>query len=81
MSDTRTIEVYHDTLGPGICRGCHAGITWAEIVTTGKRMCFTGRPVALRTRHEDSTRRLIDAYDFDDNHWRACPNAGDFKRR
>ncbi len=80
MTETRTIEVYHDTLGPGVCRGCKASITWAEVVKTGRKMCFTGKPVALRTRHEDATRRLIDEYDFDDNHWKDCPEAKAFKR-
>lgn len=73
MPEPRTLAVYADTKGPGRCRGCGAAITWAEIVDSGKRMCFTGQPVALRTEHS-LDRRLIEHLPFEDNHWAACPD-------
>lgn len=75
----KTIEIYADTRGPGVCRGCGARIEWAEVVKSGKRMCFTGEIVALTTRRNDD-KRLIETVDFDTNHWADCPKAKDFKR-
>jgi hypothetical protein len=79
----KTIEIYADTRGKGTCRGCHAAITWGEVVKTGKKMCFTGEPVALRTWHSDDLlgRRLIEIIDLDENHWRACVSVDSFRRR
>lgn len=77
---TRTIAVYADTRGPGTCRGCGARMTWAEVVASGKRMCFTGDPVALRTEH-GADHRLIEHLDFAENHWATCPEAPSFRRR
>lgn len=76
----KTLAVYADTRGFGTCRGCGARITWAEVVTSGRRMPFTGAPVALRTEHTDD-RRLVEHLDFADNHWAACPQRDQFKRR
>jgi hypothetical protein len=80
MND-RTIEIYADTRGLGTCRDarCGARLTWAEVVTSGKRMCFTGEPVARQTRH-DAAGRLIEALPWDENHWIACPGAQTFRR-
>jgi hypothetical protein len=77
--EAKTIFVYSDTRGTAKCRGCGASITWAQVVKSGKRMCFDGDPVALRTRHDDS-RRLIEELDLDTNHWATCPDAKTFKR-
>jgi hypothetical protein len=74
----KTMEIYADTRGPGVCRGCHAPIEWATVVKSGKKMCFTGEIVALSTRHNDD-RRLIEAVDFDTNHWAACPARDQFR--
>ena len=78
-----TIEVWSDTKGKARCRDerCRALITWAEVVKSKKKMCFTGDPVALRTRHDPETHRLIEEIDAADNHWAACPGAKDFRRR
>lgn len=72
----KTIEVFADTRGRATCRGpkCGRSITWAEVVKSGKKMCFTGDPVALTTRHDEATHRLIEALPFDDNHWASCPD-------
>jgi hypothetical protein len=76
----QTIHVYADTKGPGKCRGCGASITWAEIVKSGKRMCFNGSPVALYTHHTTDM-RLVEAIDITENHWKSCPDADSFRRR
>ncbi len=44
-------------------------------------MCFDGDPIALRTRHEDGTHRLIEIVDLAENHWKTCPGAQDFQKR
>jgi len=77
-----TIAIYADTRGRGRCRAqaCGVVLTWAEVVATGKRMCFDGDPVALRTRHEPETHRLIEELDLADNHWQRCPGAPSFRR-
>ena len=38
----KLIEVDGDTVGQARCCACHAPITWAEIVPSGKKMCFDG---------------------------------------
>jgi hypothetical protein len=81
MSTTKMIEIWADTRGRARCRGCRAPIEWAEIVVTGKKMCFDGEIVALSTRHDHATRRLIESVDLSTNHWATCPDAKSFKRR
>jgi hypothetical protein len=78
----RTIEVYADTRGVGLCNGPHCGaqLTWVEVVQTGKRMCFTGNPTPLQTRH-DEAQRLIEVLDLDENHWASCPDMQQFKAK
>jgi len=78
----RTIGVLADTKGQARCRGanCGAAITWAEVAASGKRMCFTGDPVALRTEHT-ADGRLVEHLPFDDNHWAACPDRARFGRK
>jgi hypothetical protein len=78
----KTIAVYADTEGVARCRGdaCQQTITWAEVVGSGKRMCFSGTPVPLRSEHEGATHRLIHHYAWDDNHWATCPDRVRFKR-
>ena len=79
---SRTTWVFADTVGAARCRDerCGARITWAEIVKTGKRMCFTGELVALRTDTAADGRQVWEV-DLEDNHWRSCPGAADFRRR
>jgi hypothetical protein len=36
--------------------------------------------VALTTRHDEATHRLIEAVDFGTNHWAACPERDQFRR-
>ena len=77
-----TIEVWADTRGRGRCRGEHCGAagTWYETLT-GKKMLFTGEPVALSTRHDESSGRLVEVLDFESVHWRSCPDWLAFKTR
>jgi hypothetical protein len=81
VSVTKTIEIYADTRGPGKCRGCRAPIEWAEIVASGKKMCFDGQIVALETRHDPATHRLIEKVDLATNHWATCPDRDAFRRK
>lgn len=71
----RTIEVYADTKGRARCSGptCGALLTWAEVVKSGKKMCFTGDPVPRSSRHSPD-HRLIEALPFAENHWATCPD-------
>jgi hypothetical protein len=79
--DKRTIEVWDDSLGvERRCSGAHCTekIQWAEIVKSGKRMCFTAPAVPLHTKHDEQTGRLIAVMAFEDNHWATCPDAKSF---
>lgn len=81
---SNTIKIYADTRGVGVCSGrdCRKRILWAEIVGSGKKMCFNDLELpALRTYQEEGTMRLVEVVDRDDNHWATCPNARDFSRR
>jgi hypothetical protein len=82
VNTSKTLEVLADTRGRATCRGtqCRARITWYEVAETGKKMPFTGDPVALSSRH-DSAGRLILALPFEDSHWRTCPDWLAFKSR
>lgn len=80
-TEQRVIEVWADTIGVARCTGATCGqrIMWAQVVSSGRRMCFTGRPTPLATRHEGN--RLIEAYDFAANHWATCADRQRFKRK
>jgi hypothetical protein len=80
MAEVRTIEVWADTRGMATCKGCGAVITWAEIVRSGKKMCFDGEALALQTRYDHESARMIEAIEFETNHWASCPKAKEFKR-
>jgi hypothetical protein len=78
VSRNRTTDIWADSRGGGICKGCGAPLTWAEIVKSGKRMPFEQGLVALRTRHEAG--RLIEEVDLADNHWAKCPKQAMFRK-
>lgn len=82
MTVTRTIEIWADTKGRARCTGrtCGQMLTWAEIVKSGKKMCFTGDPRPLRTEKDFLTGRTIEALPFDANHWATCPDRRSFGR-
>jgi hypothetical protein len=81
MSDVKTIQIFADTRGRATCRGCRAPIEWAEVVASGKKMCFNGQIVALSTHHDPETRRLVEVVDLATNHWAACPARDQFRRK
>jgi hypothetical protein len=81
MKETRTIEICPDRRGRGVCRGCGAALVYGEIVTSGKRMCVDVPAVALETRHEEATRRVIEAITFEANHGARRRQRERFKRR
>ena len=69
-----TSEYYADTHESGTCRSCEKPIEFAVNVRTGKRMPFNTPIVALKTRHEDATHRLIETVDLAQSHFVDCPN-------
>jgi hypothetical protein len=83
MAVTRTIKVWTDSIGPAICRGakCRKPIQWGEIVSTGRKMCFDGDAVVLRTGNDPQTWREYSEFDFADNHWSTCQDAKSFDRK
>lgn len=78
----KTIEIWADTKSNARCRdsSCGAKITWAEIVKSGRKMPFNGHDlVALRTRHDEQTRRLIEIVELD-SHFSTCSNPKVFRK-
>lgn len=69
-------RIWADTIGQARCKGptCGARITWAELVGTGKRMCFNGELVALKIAPEKDTGRQVWYVDLSTNHWATCPD-------
>lgn len=79
MSELKTIEIFARSRGRAACRGCRATIEWAEIVATGRRMCFD--EVVVLSTHEDLAGRAVEVVDLTKNHWATCPAASQFKRK
>jgi hypothetical protein len=77
----KTIQVWHDTRGRARCRGCDARIEWAEIVASGRRMCFDDDIVVLQTVRDPESHRLIDVVDLTRNHWATCVARDQFRGR
>lgn len=83
MSTPKTIQIFADSRGRGTCTAttCRATIEWAEVVASGKKMCFN-TPIAVLSAHVDPTsRRRVEVVDLATNHWGSCPAAGQFKRK
>lgn len=77
----RTTEIYSDTRRQAQCSGPHCGkaILFAEIVKSGKTMPFSDPDlVALSTRHEMGTNRVIETVDLAESHFVDCPDAKRF---
>jgi hypothetical protein len=76
-----TAWIYADTLGQTLCRGaqCRAKITWAEMVSSGKKMCFDGEPKPLEIA--DRLGRPVWQVDLQTTHWRSCPDQQVFRRK
>lgn len=85
MPEPRTIRVWADTVRRSTrpCRGrdCGAAMTYAVNVKSGRETPFTGSElVPLRTETDEASGREIYVMDFEDSHFRSCPNANDFSR-
>jgi len=82
-ASVKTIEIWADTRVRVSCRGesCRATVEWAEVVKSGLLMCFDTPVVALRTRHDEATPRLIEVVDRSTNHWASCPDATTLETR
>lgn len=78
---TKTIQIFADTSGRAQCKGCRAPIEWAEVVASGKRMCFDGQIVALSTHRDPTTRRLVEVVDLATNHWASCDQRDRFRTK
>lgn len=82
ITRTRTTWVWGDSVGRQVkCKDprCGQWITWAENVRTGKRMCFDGTLVALKTATMLDGRQQWEV-DLDTNHFATCPGADRFRR-
>ena len=81
FEDAKTIEVFTATISAGACRhdACGAGITWAQVAESGKLMPFTGRPEPQRTGSRQGKPTTF--FLLEDNHWKDCPGAPEFKRK
>jgi hypothetical protein len=79
---TKTIEIYQASRGRTTCRGasCGAPIEWAEVVNSGKRLCFDAPITPLRT-FPDERGRLVDVVDLSRSHWATCPDTKSFRRK
>jgi len=76
-TDRKTISVWHDRRSRSRCRGCDARIEWAEVVASGKRMCFDD--VFVLSSHVHTNGRTIDVVDLTRNHWATCPARDQFR--
>lgn len=76
----KTIEVYADTLSNARpCRVCPALIQFAQVVASGRVMPFDAEVVALRSRH-DEAHRLVLEVDLSTSHFATCPNRDSIAR-
>lgn len=77
------IDIYADSRGFGTCRSCGAKIEWARRVNGNKAMPWNGEIVAIRTKREEATNRVIETLDSSVtiSHFATCPDAEKFRRR
>lgn len=78
------IDIYADTVTYAVCRGrtCHKTLTWATIVATGKKMCFTGKIDAVGAlKRGTENGRPTWTLPLERNHWKDCADSADFKRK
>lgn len=81
-----TIDIYADSIRAARCTGARCGqrIWWAQVVKTGKQMCFDVEPVALVAQQplfDDRISREQWTVRLDTNHWATCVDAEDFRRK
>ena len=77
------LAIYQDSKGKGTCRSCGAPIEWAELVSSGKRMPFDGKIVAVRSQANVLDDRVIEFVDtsVSPTHWSSCPQAKAWSRK
>jgi hypothetical protein len=77
-----TTKIWKDTIRWDFCRGatCRRRIVWAQIVASGRQMCFDRMPEAIVTEEEILTKREMLTVDLAPNHWATCPDRARFKR-
>lgn len=81
MTIEAIVSVLVDSRGSGICRSCHARLTWYETVG-GKRMPFTGSPGVVNVRRDQTQASAPWIGDLPRAavHWATCPDADQFRQ-
>lgn len=77
-----TTRIYADSIRAAKCRGrnCYRLIHFAQIVDSGKQMCFDVAPVAIEVQGDLLGGREIWLVDLSTNHWATCVDSPDFKK-
>lgn len=78
-----TVAIYADSIRAAKCQGrnCYRPIFFAQVVKTGKQMCFDVEPVPLEVQGAMLPgAREIWTVDLATTHWASCPDSKDFKR-
>lgn len=76
----KTIQIFADSRGRGICKGCGAPIEWAKLVASGKKMPFDV-PIVEVSGHQDLAGREVHVVSLERNHWASCSARAQFKRK
>lgn len=76
---TKTVRLYEDSKGFGVCRGCHAPMEWYDTLT-GKKMPMNAGAVPLKSESDEGTGRVIAYFAAEDSHWNTCPERQQFRR-
>lgn len=75
---TKTVRLYEDSKGSGVCRGCDAPLDWYDTLK-GKKMPMNAGATPLKSENEPGTGRVIAYFAADDAHWDSCPARDRFK--
>jgi hypothetical protein len=75
-------KIWKDTIRQDTCRSARCGrrIWWAQVVKSGRFMCFDQAPEALVTEVELETHREQITVDLAPNHYATCPGRQEFRR-
>lgn len=76
------IEIWADTRGGGTCRSCGAPVEWAMLVKSSKKMPFDAPIVAVLTKHDPATHRVIETIDsaVTTSHFASCPDRDKWRK-
>ena len=77
----KTIQIFADSRGRGVCRGCGAPIEWAVVVASGKKMPFDVPIVEVSGHRDPDTGRDVHVVSLEGNHWASCPQRAQFTRK